>query len=338
MLARMTAKKQPGAAPLPPPAPAVRYLTIDAGHAGQRLDNFLIGQLKGVPKTHIYRILRKGEVRINKGRSRPDYRLQLGDVVRLPPVRTGGARLQAELADGRAMERFAWLEGRILYEDDSLVVLDKPAGLPVHGGSAAPVGLIEALRALRPHAPFLELAHRLDRDTSGCLVLAKARSALTRLHELLRAGEVDKRYRALVEGVVGGRMQRVAAPLRKDRLRSGERLVRVTEEGEGKESASSFVALRAFPGATLVEIRLHTGRTHQARVHAAHLGHPLAGDEKYGDKAFNRRLRGLGLRRLFLHAASLAFTHPVTGRTLRIEAPLPAELEAVLQGLAVPGR
>ena len=218
-----------------------------------------------------------------------------------------------------------------------LVVLDKPAGLPVHGGSAAPVGLIEALRALGPHAPFLS-SLTASTDTSAAWCRAKARSALTRLHELLRAGEVDKRYRALVEGVVGGRMQRVAAPLRKDRLRSGERLVRVTEEGEGKESASSFVALRAYPGATLVEIRLHTGRTHQARVHAAHLGHPLAGDEKYGDKAFNRRLRGLGLRRLFLHAASLAFTHPVTGRTLRIEAPLPAELEAVLQGLAVPGR
>jgi 23S rRNA pseudouridine955/2504/2580 synthase len=312
-------------------AAGVRHLTVDAGQAGQRLDNFLIAKLKGVPRSRIYRLLRRGEVRVNKGRSRPDYRLCGGDVVRLPPVRTA-ERLREDLAGTDATGRFGWLEARILHEDDDLLVLDKPAGLAVHGGSAAPIGLIEALRALRPQAAFLELAHRLDRDTSGCLLLAKSRAALGSLHEQLRSGRIEKRYLALAKGALRGRARRVEAMLERGQYRSGGRRVRVTEE-EGKAAATGFTARRRYLGATLVEIALHTGRTHQARVHAAHIGHPLAGDDKYGDRDFNRELRALGLRRLFLHAASLVLAHPASGRRLRIEAPLPPELEVVLQRL-----
>jgi 23S rRNA pseudouridine955/2504/2580 synthase len=316
--------------------PAARLLTIDSGHAGQRLDNFLLGQLKGVPRTYIYRVVRRGEVRVNSGRSRPDYRLCEGDRVRIPPVRMGATRIPAELADNRVGERYGWLEARVLHEDEALLVIDKPAGIPVHGGSGAPVGVIEALRALRPQAPFLELAHRLDRDTSGCLMLAKSRAALGALHRDLRRGAADKRYLALVEGRLRAEHRRVSAALDRPGGR-GSRAVRVDEEG-GREAESVFHTVRHFPGATLVEIQLLTGRTHQARVHAAHLGHPIAGDEKYGEREFNRRLRAQGLKRLFLHAARLMLPHPVHGRPLRLESPLPPDLEAVLERLAGPGR
>jgi 23S rRNA pseudouridine955/2504/2580 synthase len=318
-----------------PPArevrPGVQHVTVDAGHAGQRLDNFLLGLLKGVPRTRVYRLLRKGEVRVNRGRSRADYRLEMGDVVRIPPVRRGESASREVAARAVAGGRFDWLDDRVLYEDEHLLVLDKPAGLAVHGGSQVNVGLIEALRELRPQNPFLELAHRLDRDTSGCLMVAKSRPALTRLHDTLRAGELEKYYLALVAGRWRGGMRTVEAALERGRQAASGRRVEVGDQG--KAAASVFRPREKFPETTLVEIRLLTGRTHQARVHAAHIGHAIAGDDKYGDADFNRTVRRLGLRRLFLHAARLDLHHPVTGRALRVSAPLPAELEQLLEKL-----
>jgi 23S rRNA pseudouridine955/2504/2580 synthase len=311
--------------------PGVQHVTVDAGHAGQRLDNFLLTTLKGVPRTHVYRLLRKGEVRVNKGRAKPDYRLEEGDVVRLPPVRrgeSGGKQLAAQAA---ASGRLDWLLDRVLFEDEHLLVLDKPAGLAVHGGSGVSVGLIEALRELRPHTPFLELAHRLDRDTSGCLLIAKSRTVLVQLHDLLREGGLDKRYLALVAGQWHGGTRHVDAALETNRPQSGERRVEVGEEG--KESASDITPREKFSESALVEVRLLTGRMHQARVHAAHIGHPIAGDDKYGERDFNLRMKRLGLTRLFLHAARLEFRHPLSGRKMSIKAPLPVELERVLEKL-----
>ena len=312
-----------------PPSPAVRYLEIDESRAGQRLDNFLIATLKGVPRSHIYRILRKGEVRINKGRARPDYRLEPGDVVRIPPLRQSSAK---DLDPQQAAEGFAWLLPRILYEDEDLMVVNKPAGLAVHGGTGIGVGLIEALRGLRPEAPFLELAHRLDRDTSGCLLLAKTRPALLALHRMLRDGKMEKHYIALTAGAWRGGKREVSLALEKNSPSSGERKVAVSTEG--KEATSLFMPRQRFSFSTLMEIKLITGRTHQARVHAAHLGHPIAGDDKYGDREFNQRLQRLGLKRLFLHALRLHFTHPQTGSKMDFEAPLPAELSSLLERLA----
>jgi 23S rRNA pseudouridine955/2504/2580 synthase len=308
------------------PAPGVRYLEVDPARAGQRLDNFLVGVLKGVPKSHVYRLLRRGEVRVNRGRARPDYRLQAGDVVRLPPVRT------AVPAERRSGQGFEWLGERVLYEDEQLLVLDKPAGLAVHGGSGVSIGLIEALRGLRPQAPLLELAHRLDRDTSGCLLIAKDRAALLALHRMLREGAVHKHYLALVKGRWRGGPRRVEATLARRRDAGGAARVHAGD-GEGKEAASRFSPKRACGPGTLVEIELYTGRTHQARAHAAHIGHPIAGDDKYGDWEFNRALRAAGLKRLFLHAARLELRHPVTAFTLRFESPLPVDLVAVLERL-----
>jgi len=313
--------------------PGVQYVTVDAGHAGQRLDNFLLTALKGVPRTHVYRLLRKGEVRVNKGRSKPDYRLKAGDVVRLPPVRRAESNGKNLASSAAASGRLDWLLERVVVEDEHLLVLDKPAGLAVHGGSGVSVGLIEALRELRPHTPFLELAHRLDRDTSGCLLIAKSRPALVHLHDLLREGGLDKRYLALVAGPWRGGTRRVDAALEAIRPQSGERRMEIGEEGEGKESASDFTPRERFAEAALVEVRLLTGRMHQARVHAAHIGHPIAGDDKYGDRAFNQHMKRLGLARLFLHAVRLEFRHPLGGRKMRIEVPLPVELERVLEKL-----
>ena len=303
------------------PSPAVRYLEIDESRAGQRLDNFLLATLKGVPRSRIYRLLRKGEVRINKGRARPDYRLEPGDVVRIPPVRQSSAK---NLDPQQAAEGFAWLLPRILHEDEELMVVNKPSGLAVHGGSGVGVGLIEALRGLRPDLPFVELAHRLDRDTSGCLLLAKTRPALLALHRMLRDGQMEKRYLALVAGAWRGGQREVSAALEKNRPSSGERKVAVSEDG--KTATSLFTPNRRFGFSTLMEIKLITGRTHQARVHAAHLGHPIAGDDKYGDREFNQRLQRLGLKRLFLHSWRLQLTHPQTASKIELEAPIPAEL------------
>lgn len=302
----------------------VRYVEIDDNRAGQRLDNFLVGQLKGVPKSHVYRLLRKGEVRVNRGRVGPEYRLQLGDSVRLPPVRVAPPSRALPERDYR------WLADRILFEDEAFLALDKPAGMAVHGGSGVAAGVIEALRSIRPQAPFLELVHRLDRSTSGCLLLAKSRPTLLAFHEMLKSGGIDKRYVALVKGPWRGGPMEVEAPLT-HRRRHGERVVGVDEEGRSAETR--FLPKGNYGPATLVEIHLLTGRMHQARVHAAHVGHPIAGDDKYGDRELNRRLRPLGLRRLFLHAASVRFKHPSEHRPITLEAPLPPELVTVLERL-----
>lgn len=305
----------------------VQTLQIGGDQAGQRIDNFLLTRLKGAPRSLIYRILRRGEVRVNRGRVRPSYRLAAGDSIRIPPLRLAEAG-PAPRPEERVLRR---IEASILYEDARLLVIDKPSGIAVHGGSGISYGVIEALRALRPAAPFLELAHRLDRDTSGCLLIAKRRSALRRLHALLREGGVEKRYLALVCGAWEGGAHTVDAPLRKNVLSSGERMVRVS--ADGKAARTAFSPVRRFPEATLLEVLLHTGRTHQIRVHAAHVGHPLAGDEKYGDAACNARLRELGLRRLFLHARSLRFEMPEDGQQVDVTAPLEPALAALLERL-----
>jgi 23S rRNA pseudouridine955/2504/2580 synthase len=306
--------------------PQVRLLPVEETHAGQRLDNFLSSRLKGVPKTHIYRLVRRGEVRVNKGRVKPDHRLATGDVVRIPPV-----RMVAPQPSQVDAGKFTWIEDRILHEDDSLLALDKPSGMPVHAGSGVAFGVIEALRAVRSHSPFLELVHRLDRETSGCLLIAKTRPALLAMHSALRDGQVSKRYVALVKDAWRGGARTVEAALDRRAQKAGERHVRVSAD-EGREAATRFspkqVFRRPLP-ATLVEIDLYTGRTHQARVHAAHIGRPVAGDDKYGDRDFNRSMRGLGLDRLFLHAAGLKFRHPL-GHVVTVRAPMPADLQSVL--------
>lgn len=305
----------------------VRQVLVDADYQGQRLDNFLLAQLKGVPKSHVYRIVRKGEVRVNKGRSQVSYRLQPGDMVRIPPVRL--AERDAPAAPGDRVLQL--LADSILYEDKRLLVLNKPSGLAVHGGSGLKFGVIEALRALRPEEKQLELVHRLDRDTSGCLLIARRRSALRTLHELLRGDGVDKRYLALVAGRWGKDREVVDAPLSKNQLRGGERVVRV--DPNGKAAKTIFRVLERFSDATLVEAELLTGRTHQLRVHLAHLGTPILGDEKYGDDAANRAMKRLGLNRLFLHARSLSFDWTEEVGRLKVEAPLEPALEQLLAKL-----
>jgi 23S rRNA pseudouridine955/2504/2580 synthase len=308
----------------------VRHQEIDAERAGQRLDNYLLGELKGVPRSHVYRLIRSGQVRVNSGRTSPSYRLQAGDRVRVPPVGTRAASSPVATPD-----RLDWLGERIIYEDARILVLDKPAGLAVHGGSNVSLGCIEALRLLRPTSKDLELAHRLDRGTSGCLLLAKRRSALRLLHELLREGQVDKRYLTLVKGSWAERNNEIDAPLVTRRV-GGEARVKV--DPSGKEARSTFRALDRFgKTATLLEVSIDTGRTHQIRVHAAHAGHPVAGDERYGDKDTNEYLQAFGLRRMFLHAHSLSFDWPDTGEPFSASAPLPLELKAVLTALEIKG-
>jgi 23S rRNA pseudouridine955/2504/2580 synthase len=311
--------------------PTAHTREIDSELAGQRLDNFLLASLKGVPRSHVYRLIRSGQVRVNSGRSAPSYKLRAGDRVRVPPVaRTSAA--PASVTGGGSLE---WLERRIVHEDERLLVLDKPAGLAVHGGSGIQLGCIEALRSLRPQARFLELAHRLDRATSGCLLVAKRRSALRLLHAVLREGGMEKRYLALVKGLWERGTVEIDAPL-SARRREGE--VRVRVDAEGKLARSRFRRVEAFAAAaSLVEVELLTGRTHQIRVHAAHLGHPLAGDERYGEEAFNESMRAFGLGRMFLHAHSVAFTWPDTGREVAVSIPLPPELGAVLDALSSSG-
>ncbi len=311
---------------------AVNWLTVGDEAAGQRIDNFLARVLKGVPKSHVYRILRSGEVRVNKGRVGPDARLAVGDVVRVPPVRTA-APATARPAEARPRPGPAV---PVLYEDDALIVVDKPAGLAVHGGSGIAAGLIEQMRAARPAARFLELVHRLDRGTSGVMLLAKKRAALVALHAQLRDGGFDKRYLVLVRGRWRDEKRRVRLALHKFATREGERRVRVDAE-EGKESETVFRRRAAWPDRdpplALLEAELATGRTHQIRVHLAHLGFPLAGDDKYGDFAWNKALAKEGLKRMFLHAYALAFTHPATGERVEFSAPLPADLAAYVARL-----
>lgn len=302
-----------------------QYITVNEGQEDQRIDNLLIKLLKNVPKSHIYRIVRKGEVRVNKGRIKSSYRVQIGDVVRIPPI-----RLQISESKSASASQMASLEKAIIYEDDRLLVINKPSGLAVHGGSGLSFGVIECLRQSRPDARFLELVHRLDRDTSGCLILAKKRSCLRYLHQLFRDNGLKKTYLTLVKGRWQGKTCHIREPLKKNILSSGERVVRV--DPEGKEAHSVFRPVAIFDETSLMEVDLKTGRTHQIRVHAACKGFPIVGDDKYGDEAFNRQLKQLGVKRLFLHAQSLEFKDQ-DGQTLRIKAPLENRLETALEKL-----
>ncbi|KAA0011403.1 RluA family pseudouridine synthase [Billgrantia pellis] len=304
----------------------VQWLEVGEGQAGQRIDNFLITRLKGVPRTLVYRIVRKGEVRVNKKRIKADYRLQVGDLVRIPPLKLAPREAVRHVSDGLRN----LLAGSVLVEGPGWLVLNKPAGLPVHGGSGVKIGLIEALRQVREDLDFLELVHRLDRDTSGCLLLAKSRPALLTLNDSLKRHQMDKRYLALVAGRWPARREFVSARLERFDAGNGERRVRV--DTAGKVARTRFAVREALPKATLIEAEPVTGRTHQIRVHAAHAGHPLLGDDKYGSREGEALTRTLGLSRLFLHAASLTFPEPDSGRPVQIRAPLPAELEAVLAG------
>jgi 23S rRNA pseudouridine955/2504/2580 synthase len=292
---------------------------VDAGSDGQRVDNFLLRICKGVPRSHIYRVLRTGEVRVNSRRVEATYRLQPGDRVRIPPIRI----------DPVSTRRAPPVELPVVFEDDALLVVDKPAGMAVHGGSGVSFGVIERLRSARPQGRFLELAHRLDRDTSGLLVLAKRRPALVAVHAALRDGEVRKRYLVLVKGRWRDDKRSVNLPLRKSLTRSGER--RVSVDRTGRDALTVFRRVRALPGYTLLEAELMTGRTHQIRVHLAHVGFPIVGDDKYGDFELNRVVAKRGLKRMFLHAAEVELQHPATGEPLRLCAPLAQELEEFLE-------
>jgi 23S rRNA pseudouridine955/2504/2580 synthase len=309
--------------------PQAQFVTITEEEAGQRIDNYLLRVCKGVPKSHIYRILRSGEVRVNKGRIDQLYRLEDGDVVRIPPVRV------AE----KSTASVPGAEFAILFEDAHLLIIDKPCGVAVHGGSGVSYGVIEQLRAARPDAKFLELVHRLDRETSGLLLLAKKRSALTNLHEQMRDGLTDKRYLTVVYGDWKNARQHIKLPLHKYTTPEGER--RVCVQAGGMESHTVFSLLRKYEKFALLEAELKTGRTHQIRVHLASSGYPIAGDDKYGDFALNRVLlkadetRG-ALKRMFLHAHQITFTHPDSGKQMTINAPLPAECERFLVSLGKP--
>jgi 23S rRNA pseudouridine955/2504/2580 synthase len=307
------------------PAPAVRYITVDPAHEGQRLDNFLIREVKGVPKSHLYRIVRSGEVRINRARAGADQRLAAGDRIRLPPLRTA-------LRDGGSVAPATMLP--VVFEDEHLLVVDKPPSMAAHGGSGVSFGVIERVRAARPGQPFLELAHRLDRDTSGLLVLAKTRRALVGLHESLREGQVEKHYLALVAGVWGNQRQHVRVGL--SRVSGGGAKVRVDEK-DGAACHTVFELRERLGGFALLDAELMTGRTHQIRVHLAHLGFPIVGDDKYGNFELNRRVSraefGCAFARMFLHAWRIGFAHPVGSAPMRLEAALPSECEAMLEAL-----
>ncbi|WP_159878453.1 RluA family pseudouridine synthase [Aquitalea denitrificans] len=302
---------------------SVTFLDVDEGDSGQRLDNFLVRILKGVPKSHIYRILRSGEVRVNKGRSDASYRIQAGDTIRIPPIRVA-ERPVNDVPPGSFP---------VAYEDNALLVIDKPAGVAVHGGSGVSFGVIEQLRKAHPDWKYLELVHRLDRETSGLLMLAKKRSALVKLHDMMRANVPDKRYLALGLGSWDPSNKSVKLPLFKFHTADGERRVKVAEGDDGQFAHTNFSVVERFADFTLVEAHLRTGRTHQIRVHMQASGCPIAGDEKYGDFAFNKELAKRGLKRMFLHARSLTLPHPLTGEILKLEAPLPAELEGFLKKL-----
>lgn len=302
-------------------------VTVDEDSAGQRLDNFLIRHLKGVPKTHVYRIIRSGEVRVNKGRASADTRVEAGDTVRLPPVRTS-EKAQDKL-DRPAPPR----EFPLLYEDEHVLAIDKPAGVAVHGGSGVSFGVIEQLRQARPAAKFLELVHRLDRDTSGILLVARKRSALTRLQDQFRDRETGKTYLALVQGAWPANNKVIDTPLHKYLLPDGERRVKVVarDDPDGMRSITLVKVAKKLAGFTLLEVTIKTGRTHQIRVHLASQGHPIAGDDKYGDFELNKALQKQGLRRMFLHAWKLRFAHPQSGEDVNLESPLPAELASFVE-------
>jgi 23S rRNA pseudouridine955/2504/2580 synthase len=305
---------------------AVTKVIAGEESADQRLDNFLFRLLKGVPKSRVYRMLREGEVRVNGRRVKPDDRLQLGDEVRIPPVRTAA---KAEVTDLPKIGKS--LLGRIIYRDEAMLVIDKPAGQAVHGGSGVSLGIIEQLRREMPECRFVELAHRLDRETSGVLLIALKRSALVELHRMLRDGEVRKTYLALATGLWRDKVRNVKLALRKFHTEDGQRQVVVDEDGQYAHTI--FRLIRSYADFSLLEAELKTGRTHQIRVHLAALQHPIAGDDKYGNFELNRVLKKRGLKRMFLHAAHVVFNHPLTGQRMELEAPLPVDLSQFLDGL-----
>src|SRR3990167_2362705 len=305
----------------------VQYFRVNSEYAGQRIDNFLVTRLKNVPKAHIYRILRKGEVRVNKKRIDPSFRLVGGDEIRLPPLHLGETAKQVPPSG----ETCKLLASRILYEDKYVLIINKPSGMAVHAGSQVRLGVVEILRHMYPHSPHLELAHRLDSDTSGCLILGKKRSILKEIHGLFREGKVSKIYWALTKGRWKTAELKVDAPLHRYLQQGGERLVKVSSEG--KEALTVFRSLEVFHHASLMEATLYTGRTHQIRVHSQYLAHPIAGDDRYGEKEFNQKMHNFGLKRLFLHAKSIDFVIPSLDLRIQVTAPLDPELEACLAAL-----
>ena len=304
---------------------AASWIEVTEDEAGQRIDNYLLARLKGVPKSHVYRVLRSGEVRVNSGRVQASRRVQAGDRIRIPPIRV------AEKDESQPAPHFKL---PVIFEDDAFLAIDKPSGIAVHGGSGIAHGVIESLRAMRPDARYLELVHRLDRETSGVLLVAKRRPALTGLHEMIRTRAMDKRYLVAVVGRFRNEMQRVRAALAKRTLADGGKHVSVSESGQ--EAETVFRRMARGAEFSLLEAELLTGRTHQIRVHLAHLKHPVLGDDKYGDFELNKRLRKEGLRRMFLHARSLEFAHPITRVAVRIESPLPRDLAEFWRGHASP--
>ncbi|MFT6268188.1 MAG: 23S rRNA pseudouridine955/2504/2580 synthase [Alphaproteobacteria bacterium] len=304
----------------------VQFVTIEEDNHLQRIDNYLISKMKGVPKSKIYRILRKGEVRVNKKRAKPDYKLQTNDYLRIPPV-----KLDESPSAQLNVSNLAYIKDAIIYEDDRLLVINKPSGMAVHGGSGLTYGLIEALRALRPNSPYLELVHRLDRDTSGCIVIAKKRSALRHLHEQLRDKKMDKTYHALVDGHWPEKRTKVKAGLQKNQLQSGERMVFADEDG--KPSETRFSVIKHYSQASLLEAKPITGRTHQIRVHCQFAGHSIANDSKYGNESFSKYIKTLGCKRLFLHAKSIEFIHPLSEKPVMFEAPYDKHLSHLIKTL-----
>lgn len=315
--------------------PQVKFVTVDEDYAGQRIDNFLKLHLKGVPKSMLYRILRKGEVRVNKKRVKPEYKIQANDLVRVPPVRVS----EESAPVNPKLTKVAQLENCIIHEDERIMVINKPSGIAVHGGSGLSFGLIEGLRALRPEQKFLELVHRIDRETSGILLVAKKRSALRHLHEQLREKKMQKRYHALVCGAWPDNRFKVKAPLQKNVLKSGERIVNV--DPNGKDSETRYRILEQYSckeGQSITELSLVeaspiTGRTHQIRVHSLHAGHAILGDPKYATDVSQALTHQIGLQRLFLHAAAISFIHPGSGDQVMFKAKYDKHTHAVLQGL-----
>lgn len=308
---------------------SVEYYTVTANEAGQRIDNFLLKYFKKVPKSVIYRIVRKGEVRVDKKRVKPEYKLAEGEQIRIPPVRTELEQPRAAEASEQLLEL---IDQAILHEDTHLIVVNKPAGLPVHGGSGVSFGLIEAFRQLRPHLPFVELVHRLDKDTSGLVILAKSRPALTSLHSMLQKGEIEKHYKALVYGRWQGGKRHITVDLKREN--NAYQKMQVAEEDEGGQTAESiFKPISVYGDCTLMDVQILTGRMHQIRVQAAHLGFPILGDERYGDFKVNRAYREVGVKRLCLHASHLECYFELSGQKLQFEAPLPEDINQVLKAL-----
>ncbi|MFW5426668.1 MAG: RluA family pseudouridine synthase [Methylophagaceae bacterium] len=305
----------------------VQFIDISAAQAGQRIDNFLLTLQKGVPKSRIYKAIRKGEVRVNKGRIKQTYKIQAGDSIRIPPLHTSEKSVSNFVGDRLKQQ----LTECILFEDDDLLALNKPPGLAVHAGTNIQQGIIEALRIIRSDQPYLELVHRLDRDTSGCLLLAKNRTALLNLQQQMIQHDIDKRYLTLLKGSFDSDEELVEQPLLKNVVTSGERMVQVN--AEGKYAKTTFIPIERFPQAQLTEVILFTGRTHQIRVHSLFLEHPVAGDDKYGYRSFNKDMKKMGLKRLFLHSWKLGIKHPTTGKPLLLEAPLPTQLNNVITKL-----